>query len=163
MKLLIFFILILSQALAQTDSLSLKGSGKYTWFLLNIYTAELWSNSEKAGNIYKSPLKLKLTYHMKFRGEEIVDQSIKELERMDLSREQLRKFKKDLLKIFPDVKSGQSIIAYYQPKKGVRFSYQDNNVGEITNIEKSKLFLDIWLGKKTSAPKLRAELLGISE
>jgi hypothetical protein len=67
-----------------------------------------------------------------------------------------------LEKIWPDIKEGDSLSLYVSNNKST-FYFNNDLIGEIEQQEFSQLFLDIWLSKNTSEPKLRLELLGINK
>ena len=67
---------------------------------------------------------------------------------------------RELAGFLPNVESGQALTAIYTPKQGTVFYHDGKQVGQIAGAEFPKAFFGIWLDPKTSAPKLRAELLG---
>lgn len=141
-------------------NLPLMGEGQYKWMFLKIYDAKLWGIS--GPELYSSPLILELKYRRDFSGIDIVDQSIKELKKSTLSNLELDQLKNKLLEIFPDVKEGDVIQAYFDPMKGLLFKLNSQKeLGRLADVSFSKKFLDIWLGEKTSAPDLRKKLLNI--
>ena len=140
-------------------SQNLRGKFQYTWFFMDIYQAKLWAPNDI--EVFSVPFTLELIYSRDFDGEDIVNQSIKELTGQGLSREYLEKKKEVLLEIFPNIKEGDSIMAQYTPEKGTVFYLnQKKKLGSIVDKTFSVEFLNIWLGEKTSSPELRAALLG---
>ena len=69
---------------------------------------------------------------------------------------------RELASFLPDVESGHTLTAIYTPKQGTTFYYEGKRLAQIPGAEFSKAFFGIWFDPKTSAPKLRAELLGQS-
>ena len=69
-------------------------------------------------------------------------------------------WEKELAAVFPNIEPGQSITGIYSPKVGTTLFYEGKKIAQIPGAEFSKAFFGIWLDPKTSAPKLRAELLG---
>ena len=67
---------------------------------------------------------------------------------------------KELASFLPNVESGQTLTAIYSPKQGTVFYHDGIQIAQIPGAEFSKAFFGIWLDPKTSAPKLRTELLG---
>jgi len=67
---------------------------------------------------------------------------------------------KELAAILPNVEPGQTISAVYTPKQGTSFFYEGKKISQIQGADFAKAFFGIWLDSKTSAPKLRADLLG---
>ena len=48
----------------------------------------------------------------------------------------------------------------YRPGKGAEFFYRDASIGTIEDPQFARAFFSIWLDPRTSAPDLRAALLG---
>ena len=69
---------------------------------------------------------------------------------------------KQLATFLPNVESGQSLTAVFLPKQGTIFFHDGKQIAQIPGADFSKAFFGIWLDPKTSAPKLRTELLGQS-
>ncbi len=67
---------------------------------------------------------------------------------------------KELAAVLPNVEPGQTLTGVYSPKVGTTLFYEGKKIAQIPGAEFSKAFFGIWLDPKTSAPKLRAELLG---
>lgn len=142
--------------------LPLRGQGEYKIFLLSIYDAKLWA--ERAEDIYAKPLSLELKYKRTFKGKDIADRSIKEIISAGHSKSEVEEWRQRLTQIFPDVKDGDTILANFNPEKGIVFYLNTSKeLGQLSDLSFSKKFLDIWLGEKTSAPDLRAKLLGEKE
>jgi hypothetical protein len=158
--LFIFFTNVLKSEVS--IDLPLLGKGIYTWYFLDLYEANLWSQSKE--DIFANPLMLELSYRRSFKGNDIADQSIKELIQARVELNDLSYFQKELHSIFPDVDSGDSILAKYSPQAGIVFyKNRKDEIGRISNLKYSKLFLEIWLGEKTTAKSLREKLLGIKK
>lgn len=158
--LLILLIFISSFSSYSKQSLKLQGRGIYTFFLLDVYEATLWTSGTK--NIYEGELNLQLKYKMNFEGKDIVKQTKKEFESAGVTSENSEKWVVELDSIFPDIKKGDSILASYKPFSGIKFYLNEKKfLGEVKDMELSKSFLDIWLGPKSSDPELRDRLLGV--
>lgn len=162
MKSFIFIVcsfLFVTAFAVENANLPLRGQGNYKWLFLNIYEAKLWG--EKTTDVYSKPLLLELKYLRDFKGKDIANQSAKELTSAGHSKSDVELWKERLLEIFPDVKEGDTIQASYYPDKGVTFYLnKTKELGKINDLNFSQKFLDIWLGKNTTAPDLRNKLLG---
>jgi hypothetical protein len=62
--------------------------------------------------------------------------------------------------LFPDVAAGDSLSGLYLPGRGARFFHNGEPLGEIDDAQFARAFFSIWLDPRTSAPDLRAALLG---
>ena len=69
---------------------------------------------------------------------------------------------KELASFLPDIESGQALTAIYSPSQGTVFYHEGKRIAQVPGFEFSKAFFGIWLDPKTSAPKLRKDLLGQS-
>jgi hypothetical protein len=65
-----------------------------------------------------------------------------------------------MVSAFPDVNKNDRITGVYQPGVSVRFYFNGQLRSEIKDPEFAKRFFGIWLASKTTAPQLRAQLVG---
>jgi len=140
------------------NSAKLQGSGKLTWWGFHIYDASFY----RSGNLSSSEFALDMRYHKSFTGVSIANRTADEMKRIGTSDMQAALWSKELASFLPDVESGQTLTAIYAPKQGTTFYYEGKRIALIPGADFSKAFFGIWLDPKTSAPKLRAELLGQS-
>jgi hypothetical protein len=125
---------------------------------LDVYHTSLWTDAKKWS--YKDPFALSITYHMRFTNEELVKKSLEEMERIHgITGQDAKIAEQRLLKLFPTVKPGDRITAYYVPGQKVAFYYNGKLRGELTEKNLLVPFLDIWLSPKTERPEVRAQLL----
>ena len=64
-----------------------------------------------------------------------------------------------MLKVIPDVRKGDRIMALHRPGSGAAFWVNGKASGEIVDAEFARLFFAIWLSPRTSEPQLRQALL----
>lgn len=138
------------------SSAKLQGSGKLTWWGFNIYEASFY----RAGNLSSSEFALDMRYQKPFSGMSIASRSAEEMKRTGMSDAQAAIWGRELATFMPNVESGQSLTAVYSPKQGTTFYHDGKQIAQIPGSEFPKAFFGIWFDAKTSAPKLRAELLG---
>jgi len=135
------------------------GEGTMTRLFLKIYDASLWTDSPTWSMDSKFAFVIK--YRMDIDGDDLVDRSIEEMQHEStLPEDKVIPYKEQLTKVFPDVKSGDTITALYDPKKGISFYHNDHVSGTIRDHDLAERFLLIWFSPKTSEPKLRQALLG---
>ena len=143
---------------AALPGLSARGSGTFSVFWMDIYTASLWTGADGASVV------LALRYLRELDGAAIAERSREEIESLGLADEhQLRAWEARMKTIFPDVSPGDQLT-------GVRFAdgrtafYLDETLLDIVEDEQfGHAFFAIWLHEDTSAPELRRELLLESE
>jgi hypothetical protein len=139
------------------------GSGSFRWFGLKLYDARLWAERRSFnGNEWmRTPLALELTYARTLYGARIAEASIDEMKKLGLgSAAQHRAWLDAMKQVFPNVEEGTQLIGLYQPGHATRFYRDGVAVGEVADPEFGPAFFAIWLHPRTSAPKLRAALLG---
>ncbi|MGB5445320.1 MAG: chalcone isomerase family protein [Psychromonas sp.] len=160
--LLSFFVSILFFKPAYADvtaQLKTVGTGEMSWFLMDIYKASLHS----ADGVYtakKYPQALKIRYQRDFKKEGLVDATEKEWQKMPLTRQQYKPWLRQLSALWPDVKKGDSITLFVAANGQASFYHNNRLLGEIDNADFADAFLDIWLDKNTSQPRLRRQLIG---
>ena len=169
MKPILYFLLICFGASAYATPLSkymndpqTVGNARLEVMFWDIYDAELIA--ESGVFVTGEPFALKLTYLRKFKGEDIASRSVDEMRNLGVDDEiKLAKWFEQMHSIFPDVKSGNSIIGVVDDKQYSNFYFDEMKLGRIDDPEFSKWFFAIWLHEKSSEPKMRKELLGLVE
>ena len=148
----------LSSALPQAQRI---GSGRLSVWGFQVYDAQLWAQPDfRAANIDRLSLALELSYLRAFKAEEIAERSIKEMRRSKpVSDAQAARWTADLLRVIPDVRTGDRVMGVHTPDVGAAFWVNGKNTGEIQDAEFARLFFGIWLSPNTSEPKLRDALL----
>ena len=134
----------------------LQGSGKLTWWGLHIYDASFY----RAGSFNSSEFALNLQYHKSLSGLAIANRSAEEMKKLGVHETQAQVWGKQLATFLPNVEPGQSLTAIYNPKQGTTFYFDGKPLAQIAGADFSKAFFGIWLDSKTTAPKLRDQLLG---
>ena len=131
------------------------GSGEFRRFGFLVYEAMLWAGEAPL----KPPLALRLTYKRNIEGKVIAEASVKEIRNLGIADEtQLKRWGDEMLRLFPDVRTGDFIVGQHLPE-GARFFFNDRLLGEVLEPAFARAFFAIWLDAKTSAPELRAALL----
>lgn len=135
------------------------GSGELTRLGFRVYRATLWVAGADPG---QSPLALQLDYQRDIDAATLVDSSIDEMRRLGASDAALQRWRDELVRVLPDVKKGDSIVAVFRPSgsgAGVVFFHGREQTGEIRELGFGRAFFAIWLDPATRAPELRAALL----
>ena len=137
------------------SSAQLQGSGRFTWWGFHIYDASLYRVAAPSSQEFA----IDIRYQKSFSGVSIANSSAEEMKKMGVPDAQVALWGKELASIFPNIESGQTLTAVYMPKQGTIFYHDGKRIAQIPSVEFSKAFFGIWLDPKTSAPKLRNELL----
>jgi len=146
--------------------LQVSGAGSYRWFGLQIYDATLWlpppSASQATQPDWSRPLALQLRYARTLRGADISQRSVAEIEKLGLATPaQQQSWLTAMRALFPDVRDGSTLTGIHLPGRGARFFHNGQPLGDIDDTAFSRAFFSIWLHPGSSAPALRAALLGL--
>lgn len=135
-------------------SLQKYGSGEFKRFGFLVYEAQLWAASNPA----EPPLAIQLTYKRDIAGSKIVSASVDQMRALGADDQRLEKWSGAMSRIFPDVKPGDQIVGIYRSGKAV-FLYNNQEIGQINDVDFARFFFGIWLDPRTSEPRLRQRLL----
>lgn len=131
------------------------GTGTLSFLWYDAYKATLWSDGSWSAD---KPYALTLTYDMDFSASDLIDRSITEMKRA-YPAEDVMAVKDDLKKSMLAVKAGDRMTGIFMPPATTKFYHNGQLVSTVTGRPFADMFFGIWLGTKTSEPKLRAALL----
>tara|TARA_E500000331_G_scaffold344817_1_gene381580 strand:- start:307 stop:825 length:519 start_codon:yes stop_codon:yes gene_type:complete len=135
------------------------GDGVLTYWLWDVYRATLYASAE--GWSADAPFALSLAYLRALKGGDIAERTISEIRDQGFSDEKtLTTWAARIGKFFPDVVDGDSLTAVRDRAGRTLFYSGVQRIGMVDDPIFSRCFFDIWLGEKTSEPKLRRALLG---
>ncbi|TCK08591.1 chalcone isomerase family protein [Marinobacterium mangrovicola] len=132
------------------------GQARLSLLWLDIYDARLFSpdGAYRAG---EAPLLLELTYHRAISSEELVEETLSQLEgRVDA----LAVPRNRLNKLLPSVDDGDQLAFYLSPDGRGAFYFNREYLGELENSDFNRAFLDIWLAPDSDYPELTQQLIG---
>lgn len=138
------------------------GRGKLTWFGLQVYDARLYvpERGFDADDFASQRFALEMTYARRLDGKSIAERSGVEIEKLGFGTEDQRAaWLREMSKIFPDVAAGQRLAGLHLANGATRFYFDGRFIGAIDDPAFGRAFFAIWLDPRTSAPKLRTELL----
>ena len=136
----------------------LAGSGIFTYFMMKIYSAELWVGPQGYG--LTTPFALDLRYARKLDGIKIAEASAEQMEKIGAgSAAERQVWLQRMTAIFPDVHAGSHITGVFVPGEGARFYLDGKPMGSINDARFARAFFGIWLDPNTTAPALRTALL----
>ena len=110
---------------------------------------------------YDVPFALALEYRRDIPGARIVAASVDEMRRLGAPEPDLQRWEDEMKRLFPDVRNGDTITGFFLPGQGARFYLGRRALGELADPEFARRFFAIWLDPRTSAPAVRAALLGL--
>ena len=141
----------------------LVGQGKYSYWGFDVYWASLWSGEStlRPDQWQTQRLALELRYLRDFDGKDIAKRSIDEIHAQSpLTQDKAQAWLNTLEGLFPSVRKNHTLTGIYLPAASSPFLFNDKVIGSINDAELAQRFFAIWLSPKTSAPKLRRQLLG---
>ena len=140
----------------------LVGAGRYTWFGFHAYDAALYADGGRYTD--KAGFALELTYARNFKGSAIAERSIGEIGKLGFGQEsELDQWRSTLAQIFPDVKPGDRLTGVSPALGPAQFFHNGRAIGSLDDDKLRRAFFAIWLDARTSAPDLRARLLGLPQ
>ncbi len=136
------------------------GAAQYHYFFWKVYNIQLYA--EQTPWSYEHPFALKIQYLRTFTGQEIVDETLKQIRRQSKKYPEstLQEWAKEMAVIFPNVKSGSVLIGYFDGQATVFYNGQAQCLGEVQGRDFAEAFFSIWLGQDSADPKLTQQLLG---
>ncbi len=139
----------------------LMGQQRFTYWGFAVYDASLWANAPFASLDWaQHPLVLELRYLRDFKGTDIAQRSMDEMQgQRALTPAQTQSWSNQLRQLIPNVRDGERLTGVYTPQKSLQLYHQDQLVGEIRDGELAQRFMGIWLAPETSQRQLRQQLL----
>lgn len=136
------------------------GSGTLRYLGFKIYDGSLWTATGRWQP--DAPYALELVYARNFDGDDIARRSVQEIAaQRDVNDATLARWESQMRALFPDVREGSRLTGLRVPGQGVIYFDGSRRIGSIADEAFADAFFDIWLGPKTSAPKMRKKLLGL--
>ncbi|MFT4937371.1 MAG: hypothetical protein ACI88A_000385 [Paraglaciecola sp.] len=137
----------------------LVGEARLTFLFWNVYDAKLYA----AAGVWSSdlPFALSLKYLRDLDGADIAKRSIDEIRQQGFNDEDaMTRWYDMLIKIIPNVSATSTIVGIQNAEQGTILYHNNKLIGEVADPLFSQWFFNIWLGEKTSEPKMRKKLLG---
>lgn len=154
-----FFCSLGAQAIP--DNVKLVGQGQFSYLFWDLYQAKLYTaDGSWSGYQQSAPVVLKLTYQRNISKEDFIEATVDQWKHLQGKvSAQHKGWAVQLDKLWTDVKKGDELSCVLASDGQVQFYFNDQLLGDITDTAFGPAFLDIWLSDKTSAPKLRRQLL----
>jgi len=140
----------------------LQGRGRYRWFGLPVYDAELLAAaSVREEQWQQQTFALRLVYARDLRGREIAKSSLSEMQNLGLvPAGKSEPWLQQMTQLFPDVQAGEAITGVHLAQRAARFWRAKQALGSIEDAAFTSAFFAIWLDPRTRAPQLRQALFG---
>jgi len=144
----------------QQNELKVVGNATFSLLFWDLYKSQL---STVSGDYTPSSSHVNLVYKIDYLKDvsatDLVEYTIEQWQYLGVSKEQYKHYLPQLTEIWPDIKAGDSLALVVKNNLSA-FYYNGELLGVMAGENFALLFLDIWLSKETSEPKLRDQLLG---
>lgn len=147
---------------ANETALLTVGQGQFSYLFWDLYQARLATSDGKFVSYRQNkPLVLELTYQRDISKADFVEATLEQWKAQQGRLQQRHlDWASQLDTLWRDVKKGDQLACLLRGDGLVEFSYNGQALGVVADPAFGAEFLDIWLGEKTTAPKLRLALLG---
>ena len=145
-------------AIAKQQQWQAVGQGDMRWTFFKLYRITLLSED----GLFKQaqyPKALEIQYYRDISAEQLVDATRKQMRHINFEHPDSDNWFEQLTKLWPDVKSGDTLRFEVDKDLNNRFLYNEQPIGGIDSPEFSEGFISIWLSPKTSEPDLRKQLI----
>lgn len=128
----------------------------FKFFFFKIYDLKiLTKNAQKVD--YKQDHIFHYTYNRDVDAEDLIDTTMEEWERLQLCKEEHAiRWAKELKAIWPDIKKGDTLTAYFNGN-GTQFFQGNKYLGEIKGRIFSRTFFQIWLDPNSRMTELHED------
>jgi hypothetical protein len=164
-KLLALLILIPSLSWSNEDkqegfqSPKLIGEGTLKVLMWEVYDLRLYTYG--TAFTWQDKFMIEFDYSRELKKESVIDASLKEFKlQPNVTDKDIEAWEVYLEQVIQPVQKGTKASVMWLPEGQIIFDYGDSPPSTIENEDFARAFLNIWLGEKTSRPKLRSQLLG---
>jgi len=149
---------------AQQDgfqSPKLIGEGTLKVLMWEVYDLRLFTDGTPFS--WNNKFMLEFDYSRELKKESVIDASLKEFKlQPNVTDKDIKAWEVYLEQVIQPVQKGNKATVQWVPEGQIIFHYEGSKPITIENDKFARSFLNIWLGEKTSRPKLRNKLLNKS-
>ena len=143
------------------QSPKLIGEGTLKVLMWEVYDLRLYT--DETAFSWQDKFMLEFDYSRELKKESVIDASLKEFKlQPNVSDKDIGAWEAYLEQVIQPVQKGTKATVQWVPKGQIIFHYEGYKPTTIENEKFARAFLNIWLGEKTSRPKLRNQLLNNS-
>ena len=159
---LVFSISWSSQAQQEGfQSPKLIGEGTLKVLMWEVYDLRLLTDGTPFS--WNNKFMLEFDYSRELKKESVIDASLKEFKlQPNVTDKDIKAWEMYLEQVIQPVQKGEKATIQWVPDGQIIFHYEGSKPAVIENEKFARAFFNIWLGKQTSRPKLRSQLLGDS-
>ena len=165
----LFTLIILVSSISWTSqaeqegfqSPKLIGQGTLKVLMWEVYNLRLFTDGTPFS--WKNKFMLEFDYSRELKKEHVIDASLNEFKlQPNVTDKDIKAWEVYLEQVIKSVQKGNKATVQWVPEGQIIFHYEGSKPGTIENEKFARAFLNIWLGEKTSRPKLRNQLLNNS-
>ena len=160
----IFALLILIPSLSWSiedkdfQSPKLIGEGTLKVLMWEVYDLRLYTDGTAFS--WQDKFMLEFDYSRELKKESVIDASLNEFKlQPNVTDKDIKAWEVLLEQVIQPVQKGTKANVFWDPGGKIIFNYEGFQLSIIENEDFARAFLNIWLGEKTSRPKLRSQLL----
>ena len=143
------------------QSPKLIGEGTLKVLMWEVYDLRLYTDGTAFS--WQDKFMLEFDYSRELKKESVIDASLKEFKlQPNVTDKDINAWEMYLEQVIQPVQKGEKATIQWVPDGQIIFHYEGSKPTVIENEQFARAFLNIWLGEKTSRPKLRSQLLGDS-
>ena len=143
------------------QSPKLIGEGTLKVLMWEVYDLRLYTDG--TAFTWQDKFMLEFDYSRELKKESVIDASLKEFKlQPNVTDKDIKAWEVFLEQVIQPVQKGTIASVIWVPEGQIIFNYEGSPPSTIENEDFARAFLSIWLGEKTSRPKLRSQLLGDS-
>ena len=143
------------------QSPKLIGEGTLKVLMWEVYDLRLYTDGTAFS--WQDKFMLEFDYSRELKKKSVIDASLKEFKlQPNVTDKDIKAWEMYLKQVIQSVQKGTKASVMWVPEGQIVFNYEGSAPSTIENEDFARAFLNIWLGEKTSRPKLRSQLLGDS-
>lgn len=135
------------------------GKARFSIFIWDVYESRLLTDSGNYESDIQQDLRYEITYLRDISSKELIKRTIEQWQHLGFQQQSYTDYLPALTASWPDIRAGDKLTLLVKDNKSA-FYHNLKLTHVIESQQFAPLFLDIWLSKYTSQPKLRAALLG---
>jgi len=134
------------------------GEGTLKVLMWEVYDLRLYTDGTPFS--WNNKFMLEFDYSRELKKESVIDASLKEFKlQPNVTDKDIEAWEVYLKQVIQPVQKGTKASVMWVPEGQIVFNYEGSPPSTIENEDFARAFLNIWLGEKTSRPKLRSQLL----
>lgn len=138
------------------------GSAKFSVYFWDIYNSTLYTTTgQYPVSVEQSNIVFHIEYLRDITSADLIERTIEQWQHLGLKSSEYQQYLPQLEQLWPDIKAGDSLTLLINQSQS-KFYFNQKYLGSIKQHIFGQQFLNIWLSAKSSQPKLRAQLLGVT-